>query len=419
MATKPSRPRFASLIVGRPLVLLLLVASLMAVAVTTSAPPSRLFIESGPVGGSYHRVALEYQKLLAARGITVTVRPNPNSMGIIQNVADPSVDADVGFIAQDVSAQAQLPVMTVGQIQMQPLFVFASAELGRRSVLDDLRGRRIVMPPKDSATTVAAIEMLKLYDITETNSSFTFMPLAEAVGQLREGRFQGGLFMLAAENDLIRGMMADSGLRLVPYTEARAVANHMPFLRPVVLPRGIYNIADAIPPVDTPLVAATVGVVVRADLHPYLVYALLEAMSIVHRPPTFLNASSEFPTLTGSQLTAHPIALEFYRSGLPWTYRKLPPWLAAAIEHHDFILLPLLAIGTLFLVMGAIWDLIVGFAVMAMIATIQRIDRSSADRGSLSAAQRARLALAEFWLDRLEPAHDLRARIEEIRGRNP
>ena len=61
---------------------------------------------------------------------------------------------------------------------MQPLFVFASADLDRRVRLTDLRGRKIVMPPADSATSDAAVRMLQLYDITPDNTSFTFMQLA-------------------------------------------------------------------------------------------------------------------------------------------------------------------------------------------------------------------------------------------------
>ena len=107
------------------------------------------------------------------------------------------------------------------------------------------------------------------------------------------------------------------------------MANHLPFLRHVVLPRGIYNIADAIPPYDTPLVAATVGIIIRDNLHPYLIYSLLEAMTVLHRPPTFLSGAGEFPTLAGAQLNAHPIAMDYYKSGLPWAYRDLAPWIAS------------------------------------------------------------------------------------------
>ena len=168
------------------------------------------------------------------------------------------------------------------------------------------------MPASNSATTAAAILMFDLYDITQDNSSFTFMPLADAVHELQAGHFDAGVFMLAPENPVVRALASDLSLHLLAVSEGRAITNHLAFLRPVVLPRGIYNIADAIPPNDTPMVAAPVSVVARESLHPYLLYSLLEAMATVHRPATFLGGAGEFPTPVGSQLPVHPLAVEYY-----------------------------------------------------------------------------------------------------------
>ena len=329
----------------------LVISGLLAAAVLVGLlrvePPHELTIESGPVGGSYYQDAVAYQKFLASRGIDLKIRPKPNSLEIVKDVANPQTDVDVGFIAQDLTASQNAPVSTIGDVELQPLFVFASAELGRRSVLDDLRGRKVVMPPSDSATSDAALRVFDLYDITRENTSFTFMPLTDAVRELRAGHFDAGAFMLAPESPVIRDLAADSGLHLVPIAEAKAIANHLPFLRPVVLPRGIYDIADAIPPLDTPMVAAPVGIVVRKDLHPWLIYSLLQALTKVHHHSTLLTSAGDYPTIAGSQLEAHPLADGYYRSGLPWSYRELPPWLAAFVEEYDVVILGVLLLGIL------------------------------------------------------------------------
>ena len=330
----------------------LLIAVVILLAALSVKPPYQLTIESGPVGGSYYLDAQAYRTFLAAQGVDLRIRTKPNSLEIVKDVANPHSDVDVGFVAQDVTALRDPPVQSVGAVEFQPLFVFASAELGRRSVLDDLRGRKIVMPPSDSATSEAALRVFQLYDITRENSSFTFMPLADAVRELRAGHFDAGVFMLAPENPVIRELMADSSQHLVPLPEARAIANQLPFLRPIVLPRGIYNIADAIPPLDTPMVAAPVEIVVRQGLHPYLVYSLLQALAKVHHGHTLLSGAGEFPTIVGSQLEAHPLAVDYYRSGLPWTYRDLPPWLAAFVEKYLLVLLGVLVIAGIWVVVA-------------------------------------------------------------------
>ena len=317
-------------------------------AVLHARPPHTLTIETGPTGGSYYIDTLAYRQFLAARGIDLLIRQTPNSLEIAGDVSSPHSGVDIGFVAQDVSDAKDASLLSLGQTELQPLFIFTSAELGRRAVLDDLRGRRIVMPPSNSASAAAAILVFDLYDITQENSSFTFMPLADAVRELQAGHFDAGVFMLAPENPVVRALASDSSLHLLPITEVKAIANHLPFLRPVELPRGIYDIADAIPPNDTPMVAAPVSVVVRADLHPYLIYSMLEAMSKVHRPPTFLGSAGEFPTPAGSELPVHPVAMEYYRSGIPWAYRALPPWLASSVNHYQLAILGIALIVILY-----------------------------------------------------------------------
>ena len=318
------------------LALVAVLAVLVLLAVFAARPPRELTIETGPVGGSYHQNALKYQAILERRGITLRLKPNPNSLEIARNVANPQSGIDVGFVAQDVGSSHDAALFTAGQIEIQPLFIFASAELGRRSMLDDLRGRRIVMPPRESATSEAAVQILKLYDITPENSQFTFMPLADAVKALRKGRdFDAGAFMLTSENAVIRELAGDSSLHLIPVSEGKAISNQLPFLRAVTLPRGIYSIADAIPAANTPLVAAPVSVIVRRGLHPYLLYSLLEALSDTHRGPTFISGAGEFPSINGSQLAADPRAEIYYRTGIPWMYRDLPPMLASAIDRNQ------------------------------------------------------------------------------------
>jgi TRAP transporter TAXI family solute receptor len=341
-----ARPR--GILAFAPSIVLVIVAAIVVALVFAARPPRGLTIETGPVGGSYYLAAQKYQEILAQRGIDLRLRTNPNSLEIVRNVGDPKADVDVGFVAQDVSSSDAQSVLSIGQIEIQPLFIFASADIGRRSALDDLRGRRIVMPPSESATSDAAIRLFQLYDITTDNSQFTFMPLAEAAKALAAGKFDAGAFMLAAENPVIRELASNSGLRLMPITDVKAISNHLPFLRPATLPRGIYNIADAIPPINTPMIAAPVTLVVRKGLHPLLVFALLDAMTEVHRGPSLVSSAGEFPSGDASQIAVDPRAREYYRTGVPWLYRTFAPWPASVFERYQLWILGLLLIGGLY-----------------------------------------------------------------------
>lgn len=304
-----------------------------------SRPPHDLTIEVGPVGGSYYDNAMRYRDILATHGIDLHLVPTQNSMAILKDVSTPGSGIDVGFMAQDIGPATDTGASVIGLVQLQPLFIFASADLGRHSVLDDLRGRKIALLPANSVTTTAALRIFELYDITPENTSFTFLPLADAVRDLRAGQFDAGAFILAPENKVIREMAQDSGLHLVPVSEARAIANHLPFLQPVNLPRGIYSIADAIPPNDTPMLAARVAVIARKDLHPWLVYSLLDAITRTHRGATLISDAGDYPTVVGSPMEVNPLAARWYRTGMPWIWSELPPSLAAFVDRYALLLL--------------------------------------------------------------------------------
>jgi TRAP-type uncharacterized transport system substrate-binding protein len=325
-----------------------IVVIVLAAGLHAAWPPSHATIEVGPVGGSFYQTAMLYRQILAERGIDLEVRPKANSLEILGDLADPQSGIDIGFEAQDASAYLDSHVYSIGSIQLQPLFVFASADLGRRIALSDLRGHKIVMPPENSATSDAAIRMFKLYDITADNSSFSFMQLGDAAKALRAGQFDAGVFMLAPENDVVRDLTHWSGVRLVSLSEAKAIANHLPSLRPIVLPRGIYDIADGIPPADVTMVAGTVEVVVRQGLHPYLIYSLLQAMSEVHRGSTLVSSAGAYPSIAGTDLPVYPLAQEYHRSGVPWEYRHLPAPLAAFVDRYLVLALLLFAVVELY-----------------------------------------------------------------------
>lgn len=352
--TPPGRPWWQSALrVG-----LLLAAAIIVVAGLQQARvPHELTIEVGPVGGSYYENAVRYREILAAQGIELHIVPTQNSLDILKDVASPGSGIDVGFMAQDVRASTVTGVVTIGLVQLQPLFIFASADLGRHSVLDDLRGRKIVLLPTNSVTTAAALQVFELYDITPENTSFTFLPLAEAVQELRAGRFDGGVFMLAPDNKVIRQMAADSSLHLVPISEAHAITHHLPFLQPVELPRGIYSIADATPPNDVPMLAAQVAVVAHKGLHPWLVYCLLDAITRTHRGATLISDAGSYPTITGSQLEVDPRAAQWYRSGLPWLWSELPPTLAGFADRYALLLLGALLLSGIVVSIAFLADL--------------------------------------------------------------
>jgi TRAP-type uncharacterized transport system substrate-binding protein len=323
--------RFFRVILG------VLAIGIAAFAVIRALPPRVVTIEAGPVGGSYYDIALKYRDAFRKHGIDLELRPNPDSLEIVRDVERAGSDIDIGFTAQPVQREQFPHTAAAGAIELQPLFIFYNSGIGQLATLTNLRGKRIVMPPEQSATSEVALRVFRLYDITPKNTQITFMPLADAARALRTDAFDAGVFMLAPSNIFVSGLLDADNLRLLGVDEGKGITRHLPFLRTVSLPRGSVNVEKNIPSDDVELVATTVNVVVRKDIDPAVLYVLLDAMTEVHHGATQISDAGEFPSVVGTDLVPHPLAVAYAKSGMPWIFRTLPLPIASLIDHYLII----------------------------------------------------------------------------------
>jgi len=147
----------------------------------------------------------------------------------------------------------------------------------------------------------------------------------------------------APDAPLLQYLLATPGVRLFDFAQAEAYARRFPFLRPLVLPRGVIDLAADQPPQDLRLVAASTQLVAQADLHPALVQLLLQAAQQAHGEAGWFHRAGEFPNAQVVGLSLAAEAARYHRSGPPWLQRYLPFWLANFGDRMWIVLLPLLA----------------------------------------------------------------------------
>src|SRR5579872_2810631 len=117
-------------------------------AVIHALPPRTITIETGPVGGSYADVATKYGNIMREHGIHVVLRPNADSLDIINDVERAGSGVDIGFTAQEVRREQFPNTAAAGAVELQPLFVFYNIGMGAIATPTNLRGKRIVLPPE-------------------------------------------------------------------------------------------------------------------------------------------------------------------------------------------------------------------------------------------------------------------------------
>jgi TRAP-type uncharacterized transport system substrate-binding protein len=380
-------------------------------AVLHAIPPSSITIETGPIGGSYYDIALAYRQALREHGIDAILKPNPDSLDIIGDV-DRS-QADIGFTAQPVRSEQYQHTVSAGAIELQPLFIFYNVGLGQVAALTSLRGKRIVMPPERSATSEAALRILRLFDITPQNTRISFLPLVDAAKALKADEFDAGAFMLEPENALITGLVNDDNLRLLSLDDGLAITRRMPFLRTTIVPRGSYDTETDVPPADIQLLAATVNIVVRKDIHPAVLYTLLDAMTEVHHGTTLVNGPGEFPSFVRTDLPLHPLAVQYAKSGEPWLYHNLPLPLASLIDRYLIIGIVIVLATEIYKSAKYLGELVTFILENVCLRVLHHIDRTTRHGHALGGGRLAVVRIAERLLLRSSK----RTRGQELIGR--
>jgi hypothetical protein len=146
------------------------------------------------------------------------------------------------------------------------------------------------------------------------------------------GELDALVFASAPESLMVQMLLQTPGVKLMDFAQSEAYSRRFPFLTPVVLPRGVVDLARDLPPTDMHLVATTTALLTRQKTHPALLQLFAQAARDIHGPAGWFNRAGMFPSIEHSE---YPISREAERAiqaGQPFLQRYLPFWLANLVE---------------------------------------------------------------------------------------
>jgi TRAP-type uncharacterized transport system substrate-binding protein len=342
----------------RDLLLTLLPLSLALAAATWAvlhfvrpAAPRTITIATGPEGSSFQHLAERYAKAFERNGVTVRLVPSNGSLENLRRLADPAGDVDVGFVQVGVKLPDPAPgeprraLASLGTIARQPLYVLVrgSAPPDRLSAL---AGKRLVVGPEGSGTRVLALRLLEANGV-QPGGPTTLLDLDdELVGDaLEKGEIDAAFLMGdSASPRVIRSIIQRPGVHVLRLAQLDAYLRRFQDLDRIVIPMGAYDLAKNLPASDLELVASSVELVARADLHPAISDLLLETMREVHGRPFLLQRAGEFPAPREHDLPLSADARRYYESGKRWLYRMMPFWAASLADRFLMVLVPLVLV---------------------------------------------------------------------------
>jgi TRAP-type uncharacterized transport system substrate-binding protein len=379
-----------------PVTALLAVATWAVLHFVRPAAPSTVTITTGPDGSSFQRAAERYAKAFAKNGVTLRLRPSNGSLENLRRVADPASDVDLGFVQVGVKlpdpapAESRRDLASLGTIARQPLYVLVRGA-APPDRLSALAGRRLVVGPEGSGTRVLALRLLEANGIEPGGATQLLDLDDDLVGDaLEKGEIDAAFLMGdSASPRVIRAIIQRPGVHVLRLSQLEAYLRRFQDLDRIVIPMGAYDLAKNVPASDLELVASSVELVARADLHPAISDLLLETMREVHGRPFLLQKAGEFPAAREHDLPLSADARRYYESGKRWLYRMLPFWAASLADRFLMVLLPLvLLLVPVFRLLPAVYRWRIRLRVYRIYGALLELERdvrghASEDRAAL------------------------------------
>jgi len=316
-------------------------------------PPQSVRLATGPAQSAYDQFGKRYQAALAVEGIEVVLVPTEGSLANEKLLRDGG--ADLGFVqggtATTADPQSEPELVSLGSLFVEPVWLFYRAQAvrgrspdGTLTALTQLKGLRVNVGSPGSGVPRLMDRLFEANRIERSALTLTQLEQTPATVAFLGGQLDALVFASASESLMVQMLLQTPGVKLLDLAQSEAYSRRFDFLAPVVLPRGIVDLARELPPQDVRLVATTTALLARTQTHPALVQLFAQASRPIHGPAGWFNRARAFPNLERSE---YPISREAERaieSGAPFLQRYLPFWLANLIERMWLALGIILAI---------------------------------------------------------------------------
>jgi len=315
-----------------------------ALVMLRSMPPHVIIMATGPEGDAYYEIAKRYRTILARSNVRLQLVPTAGSVQNLVMLRDPHSGVSVGLIQGGIPGAGDVSGLeSLGTLFYEPLWWFRKREI-RGEGVDGLRGQKISIGPNGSGTRALALELMKRTGSEPQIREVLSLAPRAAGEKLLTGEIDVAFVLTSWEAPVVQRLLADERVALAGFPHADAFVALYPFLKKLVVPRGVTDLAKDQPPADVVLIATKASLVVRKDLHPALQYLLLNAAAEIHSGPSIFHHTNEFPAAEAIDIPLSSEAMRFYKSGLPFLHDHFPFWMAALIGKLIILLIPIVGV---------------------------------------------------------------------------
>lgn len=419
------------LVSAGPLVVLAIALLVLAYVWLNPTPPRHVRLATGPAQSAYDEFGKRYQKALAANHIDVELVRSAGSAENLRLLREGK--ADLAFV-QGGSTEADESgsgIEAVGSLMLEPVWFFyredaaKEAKLAALTSLTQVQTWRINVGARGSGSPRVMRKLFNANGIDMAQLAVSRLEDTPATVAFLGGELDAIVFTSAPESLMVQMLLQTPGVKLMDFAQSEAYSRRFPFLSPVVLPRGIVDLAHDDPASDMRLVATTTSLLARHETHPAIIQLFVQAARSIHGPAGWFNRAGAFPNQEHSEFPFSAEAQRALRDAQPFLQRYLPFWLANVVERMWLVLGIIIAILLpLSRIVPPLYQFRIRSRVFRWYAQLRAIEArmqdADANRAELAKELReldARVGRIHVPLSYADELYALRQNIELVRGR--
>lgn len=310
--------------------LLLLAITAVGISLLDPVPHTTLRIAQGQPGSGLEVMAMRYRDALAGHGVKVELVPSDGAPDNLRLVSQGR--ADIGF------AQSGLPpqpgVTYLGSVTYQPLWLFHTGAPSTIELPEFLVGKRVSVGIPGSGSRLMSDRLLQEFgEDVRSRIDERVMNNPATISAMRDGSLDATFLLATFDSRNTQALLSDPSFVMHNFALTEGISRRWGFSEPVVLPAGAVSIFPPRPPQDVRMVAVTMTLVARQELHPATQsLLLLISKTLAERSEDVFTRGHGFPAFVDRQLPRSHVATRFYERGAPLLTGRLPYWAVSLID---------------------------------------------------------------------------------------
>lgn len=316
-------------------------------------PPKRVTLATGPAQSAYEEFGKRYAKILAQDDIEVRLLPSEGSAQNLQLLREGK--ADLGFVQGGTSESRpddETNLESLGSLFVEPIWLFYRKDAAGKApgttvsldALTQLQGLRVNVGTAGSGIPSLMTKLLTSNKVDMASLTTSELEQTPATVAFLEGKIDAIVFASAPESLMVQMLLQTPGIGLMDFPQSEAYSRRFAFLSPVVLPRGVVDLAVNLPPQDVRLVAPTTALINRKGTHPALLQLFVQAGKQIHGGAGWFRRARDYPNLANNELPIGAEAERSIRNDKPFLQRYLPFWVANLVERMWLVMGIIIAI---------------------------------------------------------------------------